>query len=268
MNYFEAFALALIQGFTEFLPISSSAHLILPSAILGWEDQGLAFDVAAHIGTLAAVVIYFRKEVVSLLSALFGSIFKGERSKESKLAWMIVLATIPACVFGFLMKDIVELYLRSAWVIATTTVVFGVLLWWADKNPHLNDSEYSADWKKSLFIGIAQALAVIPGTSRSGATITAALYLGFTREAAARFSFLMSIPIIVLAGGYQGLKLATSSEPIHVGFLLTGIITSFISAYICIYFFLKLISRMGMTPFVIYRLILGFGLFGYLLMGS
>jgi undecaprenyl-diphosphatase len=171
-------------------------------------------------------------------------------------------------VFGFLMKDIVELYLRSAWVIATTTVVFGVLLWWADKNPHLNDSEYSADWKKSLFIGIAQALAVIPGTSRSGATITAALYLGFTREAAARFSFLMSIPIIVLAGGYQGLKLATSSEPIHVGFLLTGIITSFISAYICIYFFLKLISRMGMTPFVIYRLILGFGLFGYLLMGS
>jgi undecaprenyl-diphosphatase len=268
MNYFEAFVLALIQGFTEFLPISSSAHLILPSAILGWEDQGLAFDVAAHIGTLAAVVIYFRKEVVTLLSALFASIFKGERSKESKLAWMIVLATIPACIFGFLMKDIVELYLRNAWVIASTTVIFGFLLWWADKNPNLNDSEYSADWKKSLFIGVAQALAVIPGTSRSGATITAALYLGFTREAAARFSFLMSIPIIVLAGGYQGLKLVTSTEPVHAGFLLTGIITSFISAYICIYFFLKLISRMGMTPFVIYRLILGFGLFGYLLLGS
>ncbi len=268
MNYFEAFALALIQGLTEFLPISSSAHLILPSAILGWEDQGLAFDVAVHVGTLAAVVIYFRKEVVTLFSALLGSIFKGERSKESKLAWMIALATIPACVFGFLMKDIVELYLRSAWVIATTTVVFAFLLWWVDKNPNLNDSEYSANWKKSLFIGIAQALAVIPGTSRSGATITAALYLGFTREAAARFSFLMSIPIITLAGSYLGLKLITGTEPVHIGFLLTGIITSFISAYLCIYLFLKLISRMGMMPFVIYRLILGFGLFGYLLMGN
>ncbi len=268
MSYFEAFVLALIQGLTEFLPISSSAHLILPSAILGWEDQGLAFDVAVHVGTLAAVVIYFRREVVTLFSSLLGSIFKGERSKESKLAWMIVLATIPACVFGLLMKDMVELYLRNAWVIATTTVIFAFLLWWVDKKPNLNDDEYQADWKKSLFVGVAQALAIIPGTSRSGATITAALYLGFTREAAARFSFLMSIPIIALAGSYLGMKLVTSSEPVHIGFLMTGIITSFISAYACIYFFLKLISRMGMTPFVIYRLILGFGLYAYLMMGN
>ena len=118
MSYFEAFMLALIQGLTEFLPISSSAHLILPSAILGWEDQGLAFDVAVHVGTLLAVVIYFRKEVVTLFAALFASIFKGDRSKEAKLAWMIVIATIPACVFGLFMKDIIEIYLRSAWVIA------------------------------------------------------------------------------------------------------------------------------------------------------
>ncbi len=266
MSYLEAFFLALIQGLTEFLPISSSAHLILPSAILGWEDQGLAFDVAVHVGTLAAVVIYFRQEVVTLLRAFFASIFKGERSKESKLAWMIVLATIPACIFGFFMKDIVELYLRSAWVIATTTIIFGLLLWYVDKNSPLADDEYQADWKKSLMIGLAQAVAVIPGTSRSGATITAALYLGFTREAAARFSFLMSIPIIVLAGGYLGLKLVTSGEPVHFGFLMTGILTSFISAYICIHFFLKLISKMGMTPFVIYRLILGGGLFAFLMM--
>ncbi|MCL4133954.1 UNVERIFIED_CONTAM: hypothetical protein GTU68_013697 [Idotea baltica] len=255
MSYFEALMLALVQGFTEFLPISSSAHLILPSAVLGWEDQGLAFDVAVHVGTLAAVVIAF-----------FGSVFKGERSKEAKLAWMIILATIPACIFGLLMKDIVELYLRSAWVIATTTIIFGLLLWWVDKNSSLRDDEYQAGWKKALFIGLAQAMAIIPGTSRSGATITAALYLGFTREAAARFSFLMSIPIITLAGGYLGLKLVTSGDPIHVGTLLTGIVVSFISAYICIHFFLKLISRMGMTPFVIYRLILGFGLFAFLMM--
>lgn len=265
MNYFEAFMLALIQGLTEFLPISSSAHLILPSAIFGWKDQGLAFDVAVHLGTLAAVVIYFRHEVVTLLKAFFASIFKGERGKEAKLAWLIVLATIPACVFGFLMKDIVELYLRSAWVIAVTTIIFGLLLWYVDKRAQLISDEYQAGWKQALFVGLAQALAVIPGTSRSGATMTAALYLGFTREAAARFSFLMSIPIIILAGGYLGLKLVASGEPIEVNFLLTGVITSFISAYLCIFFFLKLISRMGMTPFVIYRLILGGGLFLFLL---
>ncbi|WP_114766609.1 undecaprenyl-diphosphate phosphatase [Vibrio rhodolitus] len=264
MSYFEAFVLALIQGLTEFLPISSSAHLILPSAVFGWQDQGLAFDVAVHVGTLAAVMIYFRSEVVSLLSAFFASIFKGDRSKEAKLAWMILLATIPACIFGLLMKDIIELYLRSAWILASTTIIFGLLLWYVDRNASLLDDEYQATWKKSLFIGIAQALAMIPGTSRSGATITAALYLGFTREAAARFSFLMSIPIILLAGGYLGLQLVLSGEPVHVGVLLTGIVTSFISAYICIHFFLKLISRMGMTPFVIYRLILGFGLLAFL----
>ena len=267
MTYFEAFMLALIQGLTEFLPISSSAHLILPSAILGWEDQGLSFDVAVHVGTLAAVVIYFRKEVVTLFSALLGSLFKGDRSKEAKLAWMIVLATIPACVVGLFMKDFIELYLRSAWVIATTTVVFALLLWWVDKRGTFADDEYAADWKKSLFIGVSQALALIPGTSRSGATITAALYLGFTREAAARFSFLMSIPIIALAGSYLGLKLVVSGEPVHLGMLATGIVTSFVSAYFCIHFFLKLISRMGMMPFVIYRLILGIGLFGLLMFG-
>ncbi|OLQ91276.1 undecaprenyl-diphosphatase [Vibrio panuliri] len=264
MSYFEAFILALIQGLTEFLPISSSAHLILPSAVFGWEDQGLAFDVAVHVGTLAAVMIYFRSEVVSLLSAFFASIFKGDRSKEAKLAWMILLATIPACVFGLFMKDIISLYMRSAWIIATTTIIFGLLLWYVDKKSALKDDEFQATWQKALFIGVAQALAMIPGTSRSGATITAALYLGFTREAAARFSFLMSIPIILLAGGYLGLQLVTSGEPVHLGVLMTGIITSFISAYICIHFFLKLISRMGMTPFVIYRLILGFGLFAFL----
>ncbi|MGF1698227.1 undecaprenyl-diphosphate phosphatase [Vibrio lamellibrachiae] len=266
MSYIEAFILALIQGLTEFLPISSSAHLILPSAVLGWEDQGLAFDVAVHVGTLAAVIIYFRKEVVTLLSAFFGSIFKGERSKESKFAWMIILATIPACIVGLFMKDIIEIYLRSAWVIAVTTIIFGLLLWYVDKNAELLYDEHQADWKKSLFIGVAQAMAMIPGTSRSGITITAALYLGFTREAAARFSFLMSIPIILLAGGYLGLKLVMSGEPLHLGVLMTGVVTSFISAYICIHLFLKLISRMGMTPFVIYRLILGGGLFAFLLL--
>lgn len=267
MSYFEAFFLALIQGLTEFLPVSSSAHLILPSQILGWADQGLAFDVAVHVGTLVAVMIYFRKEVVSLLSAWVASIFQGDRSKEAKLAWMIVIATIPACVFGLLMKDFIEMYLRSAWVIATTTIIFGLLLWWVDSNAKQLDDEYQAGWKKAVVIGLAQAMAMIPGTSRSGATITAALYLGFTREAAARFSFLMSIPIIMLAGGYLGLKLVTGDEPVDIGALSIGIVTSFVSAYACIHVFLKLVTRMGMLPFVIYRLILGFGLMAFLMMG-
>ncbi|MUK65990.1 undecaprenyl-diphosphate phosphatase [Aliivibrio fischeri] len=264
MTYFEAFFLALLQGFTEFLPISSSAHLILPSAILGWSDQGLAFDVAVHVGTLAAVVIYFRKEVVTLLTAWVGSIVTKEHNKESNLAWLIVLATIPAALFGLLFKDFIEIYLRSAWVIAATTIVFGLLLWWVDKNATLAKDEYQMTWKKALFLGIAQAMAMIPGTSRSGITITAALYLGFTREAAARFSFLMSIPIITLAGSYLGLKLAMSDISIHLGLLSTGVIVSFISAYICIHFFLKLISSMGMMPFVIYRILLGSSLLVWL----
>ncbi|WP_318496183.1 undecaprenyl-diphosphate phosphatase [Photobacterium leiognathi] len=265
MSHFEAFMLALIQGLTEFLPVSSSAHLILPSEILGWPDQGLAFDVAVHVGTLMAVILYFRKEVVALLGAWLNSIFKREHSAESKLAWMIVIATIPACIFGLVMKDFIEMYLRSAWVIACTTIIFGLLLWWVDKRAKQTDDEYKANWKSVLFIGLAQAAAIIPGTSRSGATMTAALYLGFTREAAARFSFLMSIPIILLAGGYLGLKLVTGTDPIDFSNLSIGIAVSFISAYACIHVFLKLVTRLGMTPFVIYRLILGIGLFLFLM---
>ncbi|MGF1686337.1 undecaprenyl-diphosphate phosphatase [Photobacterium japonica] len=265
MSHFEAFILALIQGLTEFLPISSSAHLILPSAIFGWADQGLVFDVAVHVGTLLAVIGYFRKEVVSLLSAWIGSIFKKQHNAESKLAWMIVIATIPACIFGLFMKDIIELYLRSAWVIAITTIVFGLLLWWVDARATQKDDEYQADWKRAVFIGLSQAAAMIPGTSRSGATMTAALYLGFTREAAARFSFLMSIPIILLAGSYLSLGLVSSDTPIQLNVLAIGISVSFVSAYACIHVFLKLVTRLGMLPFVIYRLLLGAGLIAFLI---
>ncbi len=264
MSMFEAFVLALIQGFTEFLPVSSSAHLILPSAIFGWKDQGLAFDVAVHVGTLLAVMGYFRQEVVLLLKAFFRSIFKKERSKEATLAWMIVLATLPACVLGFVIKDIVELYLRSAWVIAFTCIIFGLLLWWVDKNAKAKLDEYQTTPKNAFFIGLAQALAMIPGTSRSGATMTMALYLGYTREAAARFSFLMSIPIILLAGTYLSLNLIQSEAAVHWQPLAVGVLVSFVSAYACIHVFLKLVTKVGMLPFVIYRLVLGIALVVFL----
>ncbi|WP_163936853.1 undecaprenyl-diphosphate phosphatase [Paraferrimonas sp. SM1919] len=257
MEFFEIFWLALLQGLTEFLPISSSAHLILPSQILGWQDQGMAFDVAVHVGTLAAVMIYFRKEVGELLFAWFASL-KGKHSPESKLAWLIILATIPAIIAGLLASDLIDLLLRGGLVIAASTLIFGALLWWADRNPAETKDEYDIGVKQALIIGLCQALAMIPGTSRSGITITAALMLGLNRVAAARFSFLLSIPTIMAAGSYMGLKWATSGEGVSWSELGWGALLSFVSAYFCIHFFLKIISKMGMTPFVIYRMILGF----------
>ncbi|MGL4826658.1 MAG: undecaprenyl-diphosphate phosphatase [Vibrionaceae bacterium] len=264
MSFFEAFFLALIQGLTEFLPVSSSAHLILPSEILGFPDQGLAFDVAVHVGTLFAVMGYFRQQVWLLLTAFLASVFKNQHSKESRLAWMIVLATIPAGIIGLLLKDFVELYLRSTWVIAITCVVFGLFLWWVDAKAKQTVSEDATTVKSALLIGLAQAMAIIPGTSRSGATMTMALYLGYTREAAARFSFLMSIPIILLAGGLLGIELVQSDLPVDWQALAIGLVVSFISAYLCIHWFLKLLVKVGMLPFVIYRILLGIVLAAYL----
>ena len=177
MSTVEVFILALIQGLTEFLPISSSAHLILPSAILGWQDQGLAFDVAVHVGTLLAVVLYFRKEVGSMAVAWFGTL-KGERDNfDGKLAWWIIFATIPAGLFGLLGKDFIEEHLRSALVIAATTLLFGFLLGFADIKAKQNKSIENLGFKGAMLIGLAQAIALIPGTSRSGITMTIGLML-------------------------------------------------------------------------------------------
>lgn len=262
MSIFHICVLALIQGFTEFLPISSSAHLILPSQVLGWPDQGLAFDVAVHGGTLLAVIGYFRHDVGRLLMTWFGSC-RGKHCQDSRLAWTIVLATIPAGIVGLLFGDMIENYARSCAVIATTTLLFAPLLWWADKHGKERLNEFDITWLMAFLIGCAQALALIPGTSRSGITITAALLLGLTRVAAARYSFLMSIPVIVLAGGMKVIELVTGAEPVNWSELSLGIVLSFVSAYLCIHLFLKVIERMGMTPFVIYRLLLGFALVGF-----
>ena len=259
----EIIILSLIQGFTEFLPISSSAHLILPSKILGWNDQGLAFDVAVHLGTLLAVMIYFRREVVTLLQAWFGSL-AGKHSGESRLAWWIIVGTIPAGLVGLFAKDLIEIYLRSAWVIAATTISFGLLLWWADSHAKQQIDEYKLTLKNAIYIGLAQALALIPGTSRSGITMTAGLMLGMTRESAARFSFLLSIPIIIMSGGYISLGFLDEGVVVNWSEMAYGVVLSFVSAYVCITFFLSVISKMGMLPFVIYRLLLGVGLIIFL----
>lgn len=261
MDIVKVVILALIQGITEFLPISSSAHLILPSQILGWPDQGLAFDVAVHVGTLLAVMIYFREDLRKLIIGWFGQFGQAGVSAESRLAWYIILATIPAGLAGLLFNDFIELHLRSASVIASTSIIFGLLLWWVDVRAKQNVSLEQMTLVMALLIGLAQALALIPGTSRSGITITVALMVGLSRTDSARFSFLLSIPIILLSGAYEGLGLVDESEVDWIG-VLVGVLVSGISAYICIHYFLAFISRLSMLPFVIYRIVLGFFLFG------
>ncbi|WP_371186504.1 undecaprenyl-diphosphate phosphatase [Thalassotalea maritima] len=257
MSTLETIVLALIQGLTEFLPISSSAHLILPSQLLGWVDQGLAFDVAVHVGTLTAVIIYFRREVMSMLFAWTDSIVHKKQTFDSQLAWWILFATIPAGLFGLFGKDFIEEHLRSAAVIAVTTIVFGLLLGFVDIKGKQNRTIEKLDFKGAMMIGVAQALALIPGTSRSGITMTMGMMLGLTRDAAARFSFLLSIPAIAMAGTYLTIKLVLAAEAVDWATISLGTLVAFVSAYSCIHVFLLLLEKIGMMPFVIYRLLLG-----------
>lgn len=257
MDIFHIVVLALIQGITEFLPISSSGHLILPSGLLGWPEQGLAFDVAVHVGTLAAVVGYFRHDIWNMTQAWCISTFKRQHSDDSRIAWYVILATIPAGLAGLLFDDVIESTMRSTLVIAITTIAFGILLGIADHGAQ-RKTKTLADLTIGLvlIIGVAQALALIPGTSRSGITITAALLCGLHRESAARFSFLMSIPIIVLSGGYKGIQLLDVADVNWLDMAL-GAVLAGVSAFLCIHYFLKFISNIGMMPFVVYRLLLG-----------
>lgn len=255
MDLLQIIVLAVIQGVTEFLPISSSAHLILPARLLGWQDQGLAFDVAVHLGSLIAVVGYFRHDLRGMLGAWLASIFKGRRDEQGRLAWIVLYATLPAVFAGFLINGYSD-QLRSTLVIAATTIVFGLLLAVADRR-HGHQPLSQLTLRQGLVIGLMQCLALIPGTSRSGITMTAALMLGLDRQASARFSFLLSVPIIAAASLLKGFELVQTSAPVDVTALLLGIGLSAVSAYLCIRLFLQLIERMGFLPFVVYRLLLG-----------
>lgn len=257
MDYLHATILALVQGLTEFLPVSSSAHLILLPRLLGWTDQGLAFDVAVHIGTLTAVIAYFRHDVMTLLSAWIRSCARLQLNTDARLAWLVVLGTVPVAVAGLLLHDFIENTLRTPLVIAAATIGFGVLLGLSDMRGRKVRGEASLGITDVLWIGLAQALALIPGTSRSGITMTAALALGLTRSAAARFSFLLSVPVILMAGGYESLQLLQQAEPVAWGAILLGTVVSGVSAYLSIHFFMQLIEKVGMLPFVVYRLLLG-----------
>lgn len=257
MLWYQIVFLSLIQGLTEFLPISSSAHLILPAQLLDWQDQGLAFDVAVHVGTLIAIVTYFRKDLIKITFAWCSSLKSGQSSADSRLAWWVVLATIPACLAGLIFDDFISQHLRSVEVIGYTTIGFGILLWLSDRYGASNKTEDDLGLKRVVYIGLAQALALIPGTSRSGITMTAARFLGFSRESAARFSFLLSIPLILAAGSMKLLELLSLGAEVEWMSIGSGVVLSAISAYLCIYLFLKWLNRVGFFPFFIYRLILG-----------
>lgn len=262
MDLIQALILALIQGITEFLPISSSAHLILPSAVLGWPDQGLAFDVAVHLGSLTAVSLAMREELLRMAGGSVEAIRERRSNPEFRLVLWVGMATLPVLVAGLLAKDLVETSLRSALVIAATTIGFGLALWHADRREQrlmagAGRSEYQLGPRDVVVIGLAQCLALIPGTSRSGITMTAGLLLGLSRTASARFSFLLSMPTIAGAATLSLVDLLSDPAPVDWVALGTGFLAAAASAWLCIHFFLALLERTGFLPYVIYRLVLG-----------
>jgi undecaprenyl-diphosphatase len=250
------FVLAVLQGITEFLPISSSAHLVLLPRMLHWPDQGLVFDVAVHFGSLIAVVFYFRHDLHRMMKSWLRSVAGGEPDRDSRLAWWVIVGTLPAVVAGFLLEPLEHLF-RDAWIVAAASIGFGLLLWYADRQARRERDEFELGLRDVLWIGCCQVLALIPGTSRSGITITVGLMLGLTRQAAARFSFLLAIPVIFASGVLQTYHMVTEVSPIAWSDLLLGVVLSAVSAGLCIHYFLRLVDRLGMLPFVVYRVLLG-----------
>jgi len=257
MSLFHILVLALIQGLTEFLPVSSSAHLILGSRLLDWPDQGLVFDVATHLGTLLAVLVYFRSDLTNMLTAWLRPVASEQQAHDRNLGRFLVLASIPVILAGGLAHDWVEHVLRDVRVIAVSTIVFGLLLWAADAFSRRDRELRQMNLRAALLIGLAQALALVPGTSRSGITITAGRMLGFGAEAAARFSFLLAIPVIGAAGGYGILRMIEDNAGIHWDDFLLAVGAAAVAGWVCIAVFLALLKRVGLLPFVIYRLLLG-----------
>jgi len=260
LSLFQISFLAVLQGLTEFLPVSSSAHILLPKELLGWPDQGLVFDVAVHIGSLVAVLTYFRTDLLILFSAWRHSFTGGVMSRDARLAWFVVLATIPAGLAGLLLADFIEQYARSMLLVAFTSIFFGLLLWWSDRLKVERADLDTLTMRTTLIVGFAQVLALIPGTSRSGVTMTAAMFCGLDRKAAARFSFLLAIPIIAASGLLKGGELLQGDAQAHWGILIYATALSALVSFSCIHYFLKLIERVGFMPFVVYRVVMGFAL--------
>ena len=258
MDSLQIVVLAIVQGITEFLPISSSGHLILVPSFTDWPDQGLEFDLAVHNGTMTASVVYFRTTLFAMARDWVLSVMQRREIGESRLAWAVLFGTIPAGVVGLLFRHDIETTLRSPWVVACTTIFYALLLLVADRRRGTR-SERSIGWLDVVVIGCAQALSLVPGTSRSGITMTAGLFRNMSREAAARFAFLLAVPVMTAAGlaeflGYAG---ESASAPVDARAIVLGLVLSAVTGFACIHYFLKWLTRFGMLPYVIYRLVLG-----------
>ena len=270
MTVVQAITLGLVQGITEFLPISSIAHLRVVPALLGWSDPGAAFSAVIQLGTLAAVLVYFASDMRIMARAVLRGLADGRpwASQEARLAWFILLGTLPIGVCGVTFKRYIVGELRSLYVIAGSLIVLGILLWVAEKKASLRREVKDIGWMDSQLIGLAQALALIPGSSRSGTTMTAAMFLGLTREAAARFSFLLGIPAIGAAGLFELrdlLKHGLGSAGLTS--LMVGILTSALSGYLAIDLLLRYLRSRTTYVFVWYRIGLGLLLLGLLTAG-
>lgn len=261
IDWYQAVILALVQGLTEFLPISSSAHLVIPSLVFGWPDQGLAFDVAVHVGTLSAVMLYYRNDIAEMIADWVRSLGGGPQTEHSRMVWYLAVATVPVGTVGLAAGEFIESDLRNLPVLAGTTLVFGILLGFADRYAKRKGEGKGLTLPMATMIGIVQALAPVPGVSRSGVTMTAALLLDMDRQSAARFSFLLSIPVISSAGLLKAIQLANSTHPVYWGSLALGILVSGVTAYLCIALFLRILDRVGLMPFVYYRIVLAVLLF-------
>jgi undecaprenyl-diphosphatase len=259
MSYTQALILGIVQGLTEFLPVSSSGHLILVPYVFGWPDQGLAFDAAIHLGTLGALLAYFRVELMELVTGALAR----------RLAVLLVAASIPALAIGFLANKWIEDHLRSPLIIAAATAFWALVMWWADRRAvrardrgddprdRGDDPLARVGWPQGLAVGCAQTLALIPGTSRSGITITTGLLAGLDRATAARFSFMLGIPVTAAAGAYKMLHLLRGDGvPTDTGPLLVAVLAAFLSGWLAVWFLVNYLKRRSLLPFVIYRLVL------------
>ena len=252
MTYLEGLLLAVIQGLTEFLPVSSSAHLILFSEFIG-SDQNLFYDVSLHLGTLMAVCIYFRNDLIDIVK----SVATHKSLLYNRLLKQLFISCIPTLLLGFILVDLIDGYLRTSTIIATTTIFFGFILFLATmKKSHKTHIE-EITLRDALIIGLAQSLALIPGTSRSGITISAGLFLGLDNKTASKFSFLMAIPTIGAIASYQLLSTDLEFLIQYFQINLLGLIVSFVIAYATIDFFIRFINRIGFLPFILYRILLG-----------
>ncbi len=260
IGWAEAAFLGLIQGLTEFLPISSSAHLrilgpFLPSGI----DSGAAFTAIVQIGTELAVLIYFRKDIVRIASTWLRSLFNKELRKEpdARMGWLVILGSFPIAILGLVFQDAIETYLRNLYITAAMLILFGLILGFADRFGKQHRSLDQMTWRDGILFGFAQAMALIPGVSRSGGTITAGLLMGYTREASARYSFLLAIPAVLASGFFQMYKNWGIAGPVSPSATVLAAAISFVVGYGVIVVFLRIVSSRGYWPFVLYRIILG-----------